>query len=153
MTTQPLSALTMFLSRHTKRRDFITLLGSAAAWPLAARAQQPSAIIGFLSLGSPEGEASFVTAFHKGLSDSGYVEGRNVAIEFRSAQNDINRLPELAADLVRRRVDVIVVPTATPAVVTARASTATIPIIFRAGFDPVQSGLVASIAPVAMSQG
>ena len=138
-----------------KRRQFITTLlgGAVAAWPLVARAQQPSAIIGFLSLGSPEGEASFVTAFCKGLSDSGYVEGRNVAIEFRSAQNDINRLPELAADLVRRRVDVIVVPTATPAVVAARASTATIPIIFRSGFDPVQSGLVASIAPVAMSQG
>ena len=138
-----------------KRRQFITTLlgGAVAAWPLVARAQQPSAIIGFLSLGSPEGEASFVTAFCIGLSDSGYVEGRNVAIEFRSAQNDINRLPELAADLVRRRVDVIVVPTATPAVVAARASTATIPIIFRSGFDPVQSGLVASIAPVAMSQG
>ena len=128
-----------------RRREFITLLGGAAAWPLTARAQQLSATIGFLSLGSPEGEASFVTAFRKGLSEGGYVEGRNVAIEFRWAQNDVNRLPELAADLVRRRVDAIVVPTATPGALAARAATATIPIIFRVGFDPVRSGLVTSL--------
>jgi len=128
-----------------RRRNFISLVGGAAAWPVAARAQQLSATIGFLSLGSPEGEASFVTAFRKGLSEGGYIEGRNVAIEFRWAQNDVSRLPELAADLVGRRVDAIIVPAATPAVLAARAATATIPIIFRVGGDPVQSGLVTSL--------
>src|SRR5262245_9162847 len=108
-------------------------MGGAAVWPLAARAQQASATIGFLSLGSQEGEAGFVSAFRKGLSEGGYIESRNVAIEFRWAQNDVNRLPELAADLVRRRVDAIVVPTATPAVLAAKAATATIPIICRVG--------------------
>jgi putative ABC transport system substrate-binding protein len=128
-----------------RRRDFLTLVGGAAAWPVAARAQQLNSTIGFLTLGSPEGEASFVAAFRNGLSEGGYVEGRNVAIEFRWAQNDVSRLPELAADLVRRRVAAIVVPTATPAVLAAKAATATIPIIFRVGFDPVQSGLVTSL--------
>src|SRR5262245_50386236 len=123
-----------------RRREFITLLGGAAAsWPLAARPQQPRATIGSLSLATPEGETSFVAAFRQGLSEGGYVEGRNVAIEFRWGQNDIERLPELAADLVRSRVDAIVVPTATKAVLAARDATATIPIIFRTGFDPVQS--------------
>src|SRR5262245_32356542 len=93
-----------------KRRSFLTLLGtSAAAWPLAARAQQTAIqVVGYLDPGSPEADANRVAAFRKGLGDAGYVEGRNVAIEYRSAQNDNARLPELAADLVRRRVAVIV---------------------------------------------
>jgi len=128
-----------------RRREFITLLGGTLAWPLAARAQRLGATIGFLGLGSLEGQAEFVAAFRSGLTESGFVEGRNVTFEFRWAQNDITRLPELAAELVRRRVDIIVVPSATPAALAAKAATATIPIVFHTGADPVQSGLVASL--------
>jgi putative ABC transport system substrate-binding protein len=129
-----------------RRREFIAGLGSAAVWPLAARAQQPKTpVVGFLGLGSPEGEVRFVSAFRKGLNEAGFVEGRNVTIEFRWAENDAKRLPELAADLVARRVDVIVVPAGTPAVLAAKAATTTIPIVFQAGADPVRSGLVASL--------
>jgi putative ABC transport system substrate-binding protein len=127
-----------------RRREFLTLLGAVAGWPLAARAQQPHATIGLLSLGSPEG-SEVLRAFRKGLNEAGYVEGRNVTIEFRWAENDPKRLPELAADLVARRVDVIVVSAGTPAVQAAKAATATIPIVFRTGADPVRSGLVASL--------
>jgi len=123
------------------RRHFITLLGGSAAWPVAAGAQQPRATIGFLSLGSPEGDAQFVSAFRKGLNEAGYVEGQNVTIEFRWARNDLKRLPALAADLVARRVDVIVVPAGTPAAQVAKAAIETIPIVFQTGADPVQSGL------------
>jgi putative ABC transport system substrate-binding protein len=122
-------------------------LGSAgAAWPLAVHAQQPGVpVIGYLSLGAPEGSDISLAAFRKGLSEMGHVEGRNVTIEYRWGQNDFSRLPELAADLVRRRVAVIAAPQAAPALA-AKAATTTIPIIFEAGGDAVEIGPVASLS-------
>jgi putative tryptophan/tyrosine transport system substrate-binding protein len=128
-----------------RRRDFVGLAGGAPAWPLAARAQQSrSPVIGYLGTSAPEPSASFAAAFRKGLSEGGYNENRNVTIEYRWGSGANERLPELAADLVRRRVRLIFTSPAVGALA-AKAATSTIPIIFYTGGDPVQFGLVASL--------
>ena len=127
-----------------KRREFITLVGGAVAWPLAARAQQAMPLIGFLSIGAQNEDDYLVTPFLQGLQEAGFVAGGNVAIEYRWAENRNDRLPTLAADLVGRRASVIVAPN-TVGVLAAKAATATIPIVFHTGADPVAAGLVTSL--------
>jgi len=129
-----------------RRRDFITLIGGAAAWPLTARAQQPPVpTVGILQAGPAGSLPEYSVQLRKGLSEMGYVEGRNLALEYRYAQNQLERVPDLAADLVRRRVAVIVTLGSDVVVAAAKAATATVPIVFEMGGDPVESGFVASL--------
>ena len=128
-----------------RRRDFITLLGAAAVtWPLGARAQTPMPVVGFMSGRAPEESAHLVAAFRQGLADSGFVDGQNVTIEFRWAEGDYDRLPGLAAELVDRKVAVLIGVGGDVSAVAAAKATTTIPVVFGMGGDPVKAGIVAS---------
>ncbi len=142
---RPPSSLNMLLSRHTRRREFIMLLGSAAVtWPLPARAQQPALpTVGFLGSRGPSDDPLLLEAFRRGLKEAGYIEGQDVAIENRFADNKYERLPALAADLIQHQVSLIAANG--PPALAAKAATSTTPIVFTAGFDPVEMGLVESL--------
>src|SRR5262245_8332227 len=128
-----------------QRREFISLLGGAAAWPLAARAQQPAMpVVGFMSARSPEESAHLVAAFHRGLGEGGFFEGQNVALEFRWARGQYDRVAALATELVNRGIAVLVAVGGDPSSVAAKQGTSTIPIVFGIGGDPVKAGLVES---------
>src|SRR5262245_8713319 len=147
MTTQPLSALTMLLSRHTRRREFITLLGTATAWPIAAHAQQPGRLrtIGFSGLSTRSAESELVAAFAQRLHELGWIENRTVTIEYRWSEGRAERFAQIAAEFVRLKVEVIVA-SGTPLVLAAKQATSVIPIVFMRAGDTVANGLVASLA-------
>jgi len=138
----------LFGDGHMRRRDFIKVVaGSAAAWPLRARAQQsPLPVIGFLNSGLPQPFENYVAGFRAGLKEAGYIDGQNVTIEYRWAEGQYDRLPEMAADLVRHKVAVVVATGGAPSAVAAKAATSTIPIVFTIGVDPIRLGLVASLS-------
>src|SRR5215469_17503731 len=130
-----------------RRRDFVTLIGGAAVgWPLAARAQQSAIpVIGFIGISSPSAATELLAAFHRGLSEMGYTEGQNVKIEYRWGENQYNRLPALAIELVQHQVTAIATMGSSRAALAAKAATTTIPIIFSTGEDPVETGIVSSL--------
>jgi putative tryptophan/tyrosine transport system substrate-binding protein len=135
------------VASHIERRKFLATLGGAAAWPLSAWAQQPALpVVGFVDGGSPDASARSAAAFRKGLNETGYVEGQNVTVEYNWLDGRYDRLAEIMADLIRRRVAIIATPSSNPASLAAKAATNTIPIVFGVGEDPVKLGLVASLA-------
>jgi putative ABC transport system substrate-binding protein len=147
MSRLPSPMRSLLLSRHTNRRELIAAFGSAVAWPLPARAQQPGMrVIGFINSSSPDTYSHLLRAFRQGLKDNGYVEGENVAIEYRWADGQFDRLPALAGELVRQPVATLVATGGAHSALVAKAATTMIPVVFVVGEDPVKLGLVASLA-------